>query len=209
MKYFFLRTILNLLKAGIYVTSLSVRIMSSIKIISGDLGGRNIKTKRNRNLKPTPSRVREQIFSWLRPLKEDLICLDLFAGSGSLGIEAFSNGAKEVVFVEQNQELYNTLYKNCDNLSILDKVKLYKQSAENYLRRTKETVFDLIFLDPPYNKNYTNLLLPKIISDFSKTGTLIYIEESNFNFSDYDKNLKLLNESSSGNSFGRLFEVIE
>lgn len=183
--------------------------MSSIKIISGDLGGRNIKTKRNRNLKPTPSRVREQIFSWLRPLKEDLICLDLFAGSGSLGIEAFSNGAKEVVFVEQNQELYNTLYKNCDNLSILDKVKLHKQSAENYLRRTKETVFDLIFLDPPYNKNYTNLLLPKIISDFSKTGTLIYIEESNFNFSDYDKNLKLLNESSSGNSFGRLFEVIE
>ena len=68
-------------------------------------------------------------------------------------------------------------------------------------------VFDLIFLDPQFNKNYLNLLLPKIISDFSKTGTLIYIEESNFNFSDYDKNLKLLKETSSGNSFGRLFEV--
>ena len=57
------------------------------------------------------------------------------------------------------------------------------------------------------NKNYINLLLPKIISDFSKTGTLIYIEESNFNFSDYDRELKLLKETSSGNSFGRLFEV--
>ena len=114
-----------------------------------------------------------------------------------------------MVFIEQNQELYNTLYKNCEHLSILEKVKLHKQSAENYIRRTKDTVFDLVFLDPPFNKNYVNLLLPKIISDFSKAGTLIYIEESNFNFSDYDNNLKLLKETSSGNSFGRLFEVMQ
>ncbi len=181
--------------------------MSSIKIISGSLGGRTIKTTQNRNLKPTPARVREQIFSWLRPIKEDTVCLDLFAGSGSLGIEAFSNGAKKVVFIEQNQELYNILYRNCQNLKILSEVKLHKQSAENYIRRTKEAIFDLIFLDPPFNKNYINLLLPKIISDFSRTGTLIYIEESNFNFSDYDRELKLLKETSSGNSFGRLFEV--
>ena len=181
--------------------------MSNIKIMSGFLGGRIIKTIRNKNLKPTPARVREQIFSWLRPIKKKSICLDLFAGSGSLGIEALSNGVKNVVFIEQNQELYNNLYKNCLDLNILSEVKLHKQSAENYIRRTKEIVFDLIFLDPPFNRNYLNLLLPKIISDFSKTGTLIYIEESNFNFSDYDKNLKLLKETSSGNSFGRLFEV--
>ena len=181
--------------------------MSNIKIMSGFLGGRIIKTIRNKNLKPTPARVREQIFSWLRPIKKNSICLDLFAGSGSLGIEALSNGVKKVVFIEQNQELYNNLYKNCLDLNILSEVKLHKQSAENYIRRTKEIVFDLIFLDPPFNRNYLNLLLPKIISDFSKTGTLIYIEESNFNFSDYDKKLKLLKETSSGNSFGRLFEV--
>ena len=116
--------------------------MSSIKIVSGFLGGRLIKTIRNKNLKPTPARVREQIFSWLRPMKEGVVCLDLFAGSGSLGIEALSNGAEKVVFIEQNQELYNTLYKNCEQLSILDKVKLHKQSAENYVRRTKDTLFD-------------------------------------------------------------------
>ena len=74
--------------------------MSSIKIVSGFLGGRLIKTIRNKNLKPTPARVREQIFSWLRPMKQDVVCLDLFAGSGSLGIEALSNGAKKVVFIE-------------------------------------------------------------------------------------------------------------
>tara|TARA_Y100000992_G_scaffold51023_1_gene30095 strand:+ start:2537 stop:3166 length:630 start_codon:yes stop_codon:yes gene_type:complete len=209
VKCFFLKRTLNLSEAGKSVISLSVRIMSNIKIISGSLGGRTIKTTQNRNLKPTPARVREQIFSWLRPIRENSVCLDLFAGSGSLGIEAFSNGARKVVFIEQNQELYNILYKNCQNLNILTEVKLHKQSAENYVRRTKEAVFDLIFLDPPFNKNYVNLLLPKIISDFSKTGTLIYIEESNFNFSDYDRELKLLKETSSGNSFGRLFEVTQ
>ena len=181
--------------------------MSNIKITSGFLGGRVIKTTRNKNLRPTPARVKEQIFSWIRPIKKDAICLDLFAGSGSLGIEALSNGVKKAVFIEQNQDLYNALYKNCLDLNILTDVQLHKQSAENYIRRTKEIVFDLIFLDPPFNKSYINLLLPKIISDFSKIGTLIYIEESNFNFSDYDKNLKLLKETSSGNSFGRLFEV--
>tara|TARA_B100000513_G_scaffold171210_1_gene87129 strand:+ start:1145 stop:1735 length:591 start_codon:yes stop_codon:yes gene_type:complete len=195
------------LKVKIFAPTQDVKIMSNIKIMSGFMGGRIIKTIRNKNLKPTPARVREQIFSWLRPIKKNSICLDLFAGSGSLGIEALSNGVKKVVFIEQNQELYNNLYKNCLDLNILSEVKLHKQSAENYIRRTKEIVFDLIFLDPPFNRNYLNLLLPKIISDFSKTGTLIYIEESNFNFSDYDKNLKLLKETSSGNSFGRLFEV--
>ena len=138
--------------------------MSNIKIMSGFMGGRIIKTIRNKNLKPTPARVREQIFSWLRPIKKNSICLDLFAGSGSLGIEALSNGVKKVVFIEQNQELYNNLYKNCLDLNILSEVKLHKQSAENYIRRTKEIVFDLIFLDPPFNRNYLNLLLPKIIS---------------------------------------------
>jgi|TARA_B100001059_G_scaffold92878_2_gene91969 16S rRNA (guanine966-N2)-methyltransferase len=181
--------------------------MPNIKIVSGTLGGRIIKTIRHSNLKPTPARIREQIFSWIRPLSENCKCLDLFAGSGSLGIEALSNGAESVVFIEQNQELYNSLYKNCKDLNILNEVRLYKQSAENYIRRTKDQSFDLIFLDPPYNKNYINKLLLRIINDFSVSGTLIYIEESNFDFSNFDGLLTLLKETTSGNSYGRLFEV--
>ena len=181
--------------------------MPNIKIVSGTLGGRVIKTINNPNLKPTPSRIREQIFSWLRPLEINCHCLDLFAGSGSLGIEALSNGAKSVVFIEQNQDLYNSLYKNCKELDILESVRLFKQSAENYIRRTKDERFDLIFLDPPYNKDYINKLLFKIIDSFCKKGTLIYIEESNFDFSEFDDSLTLLKETSSGNSYGRLFEV--
>ena len=183
--------------------------MPNIKIVSGKLGGRIIKTISNTNLKPTPSRIKEQIFSWLRPLNADCKCLDLFAGSGSLGIEALSNGVKSVVFIEQNQELYNSLYKNCKELGILKEVRLYKQSAENYIRRTKDESFDLIFLDPPYNKDYINKLLLKIINNFSRNGTLIYIEESNFDFSDFNDSLTLLKETTSGKSYGRLFEVVK
>ena len=183
--------------------------MPNIKIVSGRLGGRIIKTISNTSLKPTPSRIKEQIFSWLRPLNSDCKCLDLFAGSGSLGIEALSNGAKSVVFVEQNQELYNSLYKNCKELDILQEVRLFKQSAENYIRRTKDETFDLIFLDPPYNKDYIHKLLLKIINNFSRNGTLIYIEESNFDFSDFNDSLTLLKETTSGKSYGRLFEVVK
>jgi 16S rRNA (guanine966-N2)-methyltransferase len=183
--------------------------MPNIKIVSGRLGGRIIKTISNTSLKPTPSRIKEQIFSWLRPLNSDCKCLDLFAGSGSLGIEALSNGAKSVVFIEQNQELYNSLYKNCKELDILQEVRLFKQSAENYIRRTKDETFDLIFLDPPYNKDYIHKLLLKIINNFSRNGTLIYIEESNFDFSDFNDSLTLLKETTSGKSYGRLFEVVK
>ena len=183
--------------------------MPNIKIVSGKLGGRIIKTISNTNLKPTPSRIKEQIFSWLRPLNADCKCLDLFAGSGSLGIEALSNGVKSVVFIEQNQELYNSLYKNCKELGILKEVRLYKQSAENYIRRTKDESIDLIFLDPPYNKDYINKLLLKIINNFSRKGTLIYIEESNFDFSNFNDSLTLLKETTSGKSYGRLFEVLK
>ena len=88
--------------------------MPSLRIISGELGGRVIKTPVKKILKPTPSRVREQLFSWIRPNLADTQCLDLFAGSGSLGFEAISNGANNCIFVEQNQEL-NFYLKNIPN----------------------------------------------------------------------------------------------
>ena len=108
--------------------------MPSIRIISGKIGGRNLKTSDNKNLRPTPAKMREQLFSWLRPVMNDNICLDLFAGSGALGLEAISNGAKKVVLVEQNQEIYNCLKNNCSELNILEQVELYRQSAVYYVR---------------------------------------------------------------------------
>ncbi len=181
--------------------------MPNIRIISGKIGGRNLKTSDNKNLRPTPAKMREQLFSWLRPTIDDLICLDLFAGSGALGLEALSNGAKNVTFVEQNQDIYNCLKKNCLELNLLEEVKLHRQSAENYIRRVKDIKFDLIFLDPPYNKDYINTLLPKIIEKFVKNGAYIFIEMNSYDEEVYHEDMKLLKEASSGDSTGRLYQI--
>ena len=181
--------------------------MPSIRIISGKIGGRNLKTSDNKNLRPTPAKMREQLFSWLRPVMNDYICLDLFAGSGALGLEAISNGAKKVVLVEQNQEIYTCLKNNCSELNILEQVELYRQSAENYVRRIKDIEFDLIFLDPPYNKDYINKLLPKIIEKFVKNDTYIFIETNSYEEEVYHDSMELLKEASSGDSTGRLYQI--
>ena len=181
--------------------------MPSIRIISGKIGGRNLKTSDNKNLRPTPAKMREQLFSWLRPVMNDYICLDLFAGSGALGLEAISNGAKKVVLVEQNQEIYTCLKNNCSELNILEQVELYRQSAENFVRRIKDIKFDLIFLDPPYNKDYINKLLPKIIEKFVKNDTYIFIETNSYEEEVYHDSMELLKEASSGDSTGRLYQI--
>jgi len=181
--------------------------MPNIRIISGKIGGRNLKTSDNKNLRPTPAKMREQLFSWLRPLINDFICLDLFAGSGALGIEAISNGAQKVIFIEQNQDIYNSLKRNCSELNILEEVELYRQSAENYVRRVKDIKFDLILLDPPYNRNYINILLLKIIEKFVKNGTYIFIEMNSYDEEVYHEDMKLLKEASSGDSTGRLYQI--
>ena len=181
--------------------------MPNIRIISGRIGGRNLKTSDNKNLRPTPARMREQLFSWLRPVINDFICLDLFAGSGALGLEAISNGAKKVILIEQNQDIYKCLKSNCAELNLLEEVELYRQSAENYVRRVKDKKFDLIFLDPPYKKDYLNILLPKIIEKFVKNGTYIFIEMNSYDEEVYHENMKLLKEASSGDSTGRLYQI--
>ena len=181
--------------------------MPNIRIISGRIGGRNLKTPDNKNLRPTPTKMREQLFSWLRPVMNDYICLDLFAGSGALGLEAISNGAKKVVLVEQNQEIYASLKNNCSELNVIEQVELYRQSAENYVRRIKDIEFDLIFLDPPYNKDYINILLPKIIEKFVKNGAYIFIETNSYEEEVYHDSIELLKEASSGDSTGRLYQI--
>jgi len=181
--------------------------MPSLRIISGELGGRVIKTPVKKILKPTPSRVREQLFSWIRPDLGETQCLDLFAGSGSLGIEAISNGANNCIFVEQNQELNFYLKNNCTNLGIIDKSEILRQSAENFVRRVKDKKFDVIFFDPPFNKDYASILMPKIIDRFTNKGTFIYMENRTSNEKYNFDELELIKETVSGESNGKLYRV--
>jgi len=171
------------------------------------MGGKKNKTIKNKNLKPTPEKLREQLFSWIRPELSGARCLDLFAGSGALGFEAFSNGASAVVMVEQNPDIYRNLKENYELIDSESKINIVRQSAENFIRRTKEKKFDFIFFDPPYIKDYVKLLIPKLLSKLARDSVKIYIESDSHETIPTNSKLCLINSSSAGKAKGHLYEL--
>lgn len=124
----------------------------TLRVIAGEWRGRKIQFPDNPAIRPTPDRVRETLFNWLMPVLSGARCLDLFCGSGILGLEALSRGAREVVFVDNHQATISTLQHTCHVLGT-DKAKLTHADALGYLQdpRYASDVFDIVFLDPPYH----------------------------------------------------------
>ena len=120
-----------------------------MRVISGKLKGRNIKGFDIDGTRPTMDRVKESIFSTIQNYIDDSVVLDLFAGSGNLGIEAISNGAKECHFVDKNRISKNVIQDNINSLNI-DNGYIYNMDYKDALNNLKNKKFDLIFLDPPY-----------------------------------------------------------
>ena len=108
-------------------------------------------------------RVKESVFAMIQNKIRESVVLDLFAGSGSLGIETLSNGASEVFFIDNNIELINIIKKN--TIGIDEKIHIMKSDYKNALELLKNSniKFDIIFLDPPYKLNLINDCLDKII----------------------------------------------
>ena len=126
-----------------------------MRIISGKYKGRVLKGFEINGTRPTMDRVKESVFAMIQNQIKDSICLDLFAGSGNLGIEALSNGAKECTFVDSNKIAGTTIQKNCELCKIEESYHVYVMDFKNALKLfSKEgKKFDLIFLDPPYHEN--------------------------------------------------------
>ena len=122
-----------------------------VRIIGGHYRGKKLYFPDIPNLRPTPSRVRETVFNWLMNDIHDKDCLDAFAGSGALGFEAFSRGAKTVSLVEQSPKALASLKKNLQHFDQSGKkLQLYQMHCIQFLKTTSE-MFDIIFLDPPFN----------------------------------------------------------
>ena len=147
----------------------------TIQIIGGKYRGKKISFPNSQNLRPTPNRVRETLFNWLMYDIQGASCLDAFAGSGALGFEALSRGAKAVYLVEKQKAVYQNLCKSAsmfgqDNLHILC------GDANKYLQ-TNNTKFDIIFLDPPFNEELPNDLIYHLTHGPQLApGGLLYIE---------------------------------
>jgi 16S rRNA (guanine966-N2)-methyltransferase len=117
--------------------------------------------------------VRETLFNWLGQDMTGRRCLDLFAGSGALGMEAASRGAAEVVMVEKNRVVYHVLQENINKLKFSN-IVLRSEDGLNFASRGNEQ-FDVIFLDPPFKSDYLAKLLPLLAKQLTPHG-LLYIE---------------------------------
>ena len=118
-----------------------------MRVIAGELGGRRLQAPRGLATRPTAERVREALFSMLGPLA-DAVVLDLFAGSGALGIEALSRGAAHATFVERAPGALVALRANLAALELAERSRVISGDALAALRGTDK--YDLVFLDPPY-----------------------------------------------------------
>jgi 16S rRNA (guanine(966)-N(2))-methyltransferase RsmD len=137
-----------------------------MRIISGTSKGRKLATPGNRSLRPTSDRVKESIFNILRGQIEGRVVLDLFAGTGNLGIEALSRGAKKVIFVEKARQALRLIQRNLSQFGLEERSEVLPIDANRaigILKRRGKT-FDLIFMDPPYEKGLIERSLAKLIS---------------------------------------------
>ena len=120
-----------------------------LRIVAGNWRSRLLDVAEVPGLRPTSQRIRETLFNWLATRLPGARCLDLFAGTGALGLEALSRGAREVVFVERAALAVTTLEKNTAALEAVGATVL-QMDAEIYLSRDHGAGFDIVFLDPPF-----------------------------------------------------------
>ena len=182
-----------------------------MRIISGNFRGRKLIKFNKDGIKPTTDKMRESIFniviSYLKvneknnnvPLKNFTV-LDIFAGTGALGIEAISRGAEKVTFIEKSRDNLNVLYKNIDLLKISEKVKIIKRSIRKVKKINGE--FDLIFMDPPYQMDLIIKKTLEKILDFKiiKKETIIVIEFAKKKQIVVPKNFEIIKKKDYGNS---------
>ena len=147
-----------------------------LRIIGGDWRSRKLTFPSVGGVRPTPARTRETLFNWLSFHLPGSRCLDLFAGSGALGLEALSRGAGSAVFVDHTKDLAQALRSNLRLLKS-DSGEVICQSVDAFLVHPPSQAFDILFMDPPFRQGWLATLLPMIESNnWVKPGGWIYVE---------------------------------
>ena len=150
-----------------------------MRIISGASRGRKLATPKSQSIRPTSDRVKESIFNILGEEVEGKLVLDLFAGTGNLGIEALSRGAKKAIFVERGRQALRLIQRNIAQIGLEGRVEIIPRDANRAIGvlKGKGEVFDLILMDPPYEKGLIKRTLTKLNSHpIYHTNSILVIE---------------------------------
>lgn len=148
----------------------------TVRIIAGDARGARLKMVPGKHVRPTADRVKESLFSVIGPFFEGGKGLDLFAGTGSLGLEALSRGLHHMTFVDDSRASLETVKENVKLTKMVDRATLVKRDARAYVKTlANETGYAVIFLDPPYHEGFYETMLTLIGEKklLTEEGTLV------------------------------------
>ncbi len=161
-----------------------------MRVIAGNLKYKKLYYKRNRKLRPTRNIVKKSFFDTIKGIVENSVFLDLFAGSGSVGIEALSRGAKKVIFVDSSKESISLITYNTKNVG---NVEIVKSDAERFLDSRVLKTVDIAYIDPPYRFDF-NSFLDSFFSKVNKTAIVCIEHGKNVQLKDkFGKFRKLKN----------------
>lgn len=178
-----------------------------LRIIGGKWRGRRLTVADYKELRPTPDRVRETLFNWLRPVIAGARCLDLFSGTGAMGFEALSRGAGSVVMVESNPALVRLIERQCRALEAQG-AEIVCADALAWLRQNNDC-FNIVFLDPPFREGILDEALQALVSGgHLQPGALVYIE-SEPGAATSDVGFKEIKQSRAGQVQYRLIEFVK
>lgn len=159
--------------------SLKVTGGGRLRIIAGRSKGRILESIKGRNTRPTSDKVKEAIFNIIQIRIPNSLVLDLFAGTGNLGLEALSRGASKAIFIDRDINAVKTIRKNCYNLGYQEQVEIYRNDAARGLTELskRDILFDIVFMDPPYAKGYEESLLQGIYeADILHNDAIVIVE---------------------------------
>ena len=183
-----------------------------MRIITGSARGIALKTLEGEKTRPTAEKVKEAIFSALQFDLEGRTFLDLFAGSGQMGLEALSRGAVRAVFIDEGRDAMEIVKDNAKKTGFFDKSHFLVSDYRNYLRKAAgKEKFDIVFIDPPYAERIAlDAMLRVIDADMAKHGTLFVLEsEEEIVLPEVREDLVLEKQKKYGRAYVHIFRYVK
>ncbi len=181
---------------------------NTIRLISGQWRGRRLPVLAREGLRPSTDRVRETLFNWLMYDVAGARCLDLFAGTGALGLECLSRGADSALFVEVDQSVAAQLQQNLQTLNALETGEVLNQNALDFVGRAAPQPFDLVFLDPPFDSDLLVRVMTRLQDNGWLTeGALVYVEQASKQDPQQTPGWTIFKEGKAGHSRYTLYQA--